>query len=125
LSIAANAALISSFSAAGGHVGIQNFVGNTVWTSILGFDPSAGVLTGVNGVSGADPGISTALGLANGFVGFNDGPGLYIDSNFWHQYYDLNFFAAHGYSSYINTSFGTGILLTNQVGAVPNRPHGP
>jgi hypothetical protein len=115
LGIASSAAQIAAFSAAGGHVGIEDFQADPVWTSILGFNAAAGTV----GIANGDPGKSTALGLANGFVGDSAGPGTYIDGNFYHQNYNDAFFAAHGYVSYIDTATpGIGVLLV-EVAAVP------
>jgi hypothetical protein len=93
---------LAAYNAAGGNLYIEDYLGDggiggsayaASWTTILGFDGSAGEIddTGCTG----DPGVPTALGLSYGYVG--GAFGCYT-----HQIYDEAFFAAYGYASLVD-----------------------
>lgn len=88
---AGSAAVLSSFVAAGGSLGVGNYQGNTFWDSILGFTGLTGVTSGAGGILCEDPGVSTASGLAFGF------DASYSEGCFVHQTYDPTFWASKGY----------------------------
>lgn len=88
---AGSAAVLSSFVAAGGSLGVGDYQGNAFWDSILGFTGLPGVTTGAGGIVCHDPGVSTASGLAFGFNA------SYSESCFVHQAYDPTFWGAKGF----------------------------
>jgi hypothetical protein len=99
---AATEAALAAFVAGGGNLYIEDYEAAPVWTGILGFDGSPGVIFS-SGCTG-DPGTPTAQGLLFGYVGGSFGC-------YTHQIYDPVFFAALGFVSLVDGcnggSFGT------------------
>ncbi len=121
MGISANIGMLTSFLAGGGNISIADFAGRPEWTPLLGFDPSAGILSGVGDATCADPGVSTAAGVAAGFTG-QSGSGTYNSGCFTHQVFDKTFFAAHGFTSLIDdgsNSYGFDGSVVLSAGGVP------
>lgn len=118
LGIASSAPAITSFIASGGVLTIENFQGVSVWDNILGFTSAPGVIAGAPFPTGADPGISTAAGIAAGFTGNFAGPNTYVDFSFIHQAYSDSFFAGQGFTSLIDApAFGSDAGVVLQKGS--------
>ncbi len=107
--IAGSESAVTSYLAAGGNLGIENFMGffspadAARYLTILGFDPSAGVINSAMFPGGLDPCIATSAGLAEGY------PASLSLAACIHQIYDPAFFTARGYT----------VLMTDT--SVPNR----
>ncbi len=128
LGITSNASAIASFLAGGGGVAIEDFQGTPAWDSILGFPSASGVTFGGSFPICSDPGVSTAAGVAAGFVGNAAGPNTYVDGCFIHQAYSDSFFAAQGFTSLIDASSfpsGSGVVLQKgSAGGTVSAPPG-
>ncbi len=114
LGIATNASAIASFMAGSGGVAIEDFQGAPAWDSILGFSAAPGVTFGGSFPICSDPAVSTAAGVAAGFIGNGAGPNTYVDGCFIHQAYSDSFFAAQGFTSLMDASnlpSGSGVVL--------------
>jgi hypothetical protein len=115
-----------AFIAAGGNLYIEDYEGQTVWNTVLGFDGSPGVIadTGCTG----DPGVPTAQGAAFGYVGGSFGC-------YTHQIYNPAFFAPLGYVSLVDGCEGFSgpgpgvtcgsVILGSGEAAVPQVPGVP
>jgi hypothetical protein len=114
LGVKSNTSAISSFLAGGGTIAIENFQGASPWDNILGFPSGSGVVYGSLFPGCSDPGVSTAAGVAAGFIGNGAGPNAYVDGCFVHEAYNDSFFASHGFTSLIdaaNLASGSGVVL--------------
>lgn len=115
LGIGTGALTIEAFLQGGGNLYVEDFGGMAQWNAILGFDSSSAIVTGVNGVSGADNAIATAAGVAGGFT-----TGPYNEGNFAHQWYNTAFFTSHGYTTLIaggpgSPAAGSSILVSTEI----------
>jgi hypothetical protein len=123
-----HAADLAAFISAGGNLYVEDYEAAAVWTTVIGFDGSGGLLFS-SGCTG-DPGEATPQGAAFGYVGGSFGC-------YTHQIYDEAFFnAAGGFVSLVNgcenppfsatcaTSTGIqgAVILGNGEAAVPQVP---
>ena len=121
MGIAANISTLINFRAAGGNISISDFAGRPDWAPLLGFNPSAGILSGEGNAGCSDPGVSTTAGIAAGFTG-QGGSGTYYDGCFTHQVLSKTFFAAYGYTSLVDdgsNSYGPDGSVVLSSGGVP------
>jgi hypothetical protein len=98
---------IANFVQSGGNLAVEDYQGSAFWDAALGFTGAPGVL---NTLTGIDPGVSTASGLAFGFEP------SYSEGYFVHQTYDPAFWTAHGYFALQRAGSETGPFATMASG---------
>lgn len=98
---------IANFVQSGGNLAVEDYQGAALWDLALGFSGAAGVL---NTLTGIDPGVSTASGIAFGFSP------TYSEGYFVHQTYDPAFWTAQGYFALQRAGTADGAFATMASG---------